>query len=227
MNKLTLITCTGGRPEAFALCEKWMGRQTIRPHEWIVVDDCEPKTVTTMGQTRVEPRPVWSGEVTLGRNLIAGLGRVTGDAVVFVEDDDWYAPTYLEVMSRLLDVAPLAGEGLTRYYNVKMRHHTMCNNAAHASLAGTACRSWCIPKIIEITKELGPKVCCDLSIWRVFEHSILSLNSNLYVGMKGLPGRPGIAGGHTDDLCSNPDPDMAVLREWIGDDARHYERFSC
>jgi hypothetical protein len=165
--------------------------------------------------------------VTLGRNLIAGLGRVTGDVVAFIEDDDWYAPTYLETMLRLLDTAPLVGEGLSRQYNVRTRTYRNCCNAAHACLAGTLCRSWYIPKIIEVVKRCGPRACYDLSLWRAFEHSILTLNTRLYVGMKGLPGRAGIATGHTDGTCANPDPDIAVLHEWIGDDAREYERFSC
>ena len=226
-NKITLLTCTGGRPEAFALCEKWMSRQTIPAHEWIVVDDCEPKTVTTMGQVRIEPRPAWSGKATLCRNLLAGLERVTGDSVAFIEDDDYYAPTYIEKMRQLLDVAPLVGEGLTRYYNVRTRSHTNCCNATHASLAGTVCRSWCIPKIAEMTEGLGSQLYCDFAIWKALEHSILSLNSNLYIGMKGLPGRPGLAGGHRDGVCAEPDPDMATLYDWIGEDARHYEHFSC
>jgi len=225
--KVSVLTCTGGRPDAFALCEKWMARQSLRPHEWIVVDDCEPRTSTTMGQARVEPRPSWSGDVTLGRNLIEGLAHVTGDAVAFVEDDDWYAPTYLEVMAQLLEIAPLVGEGTTRYYNARTRGYCEGCNAAHASLAGTVCRSHYIPKIINVIESVGRGYCYDLSIWKAFDHSILSLNTKLYVGMKGLPGRPGIASGHRDGACCVPDPQMETLRGWIGDDVGDYEHFSC
>ena len=37
--KITVITCTGDRPEAFKLCRTWMSRQTRKPDQWIVVDD--------------------------------------------------------------------------------------------------------------------------------------------------------------------------------------------
>ena len=225
--RVSLLTCTGARPEAFALCEKWVARQTHPIHEWIVVDDCEPKTKTTMDQIRVEPRPAWSGDATLNRNLIAGLESVTGDAVAFIEDDDHYAPEYIATMVRLLDMAPLVGEGLVRYFNVRFRCYVDCCNAAHASLAGTVCRSWYIPRIVDVIEGLGPETCCDLRVWRAFEHSVLSLNTKLYTGMKGLPGRPGIAGGHdAGGICNIPDPDMTTLRERIGDDASEYERFS-
>lgn len=36
---ITVITCTGDRPETFELIKKWMKAQTITPAQWIVVDD--------------------------------------------------------------------------------------------------------------------------------------------------------------------------------------------
>ena len=42
----TIITPTGDRPDAFELCCKYVQRQTIKPVEWIVIDDGE--TPTTM-----------------------------------------------------------------------------------------------------------------------------------------------------------------------------------
>jgi len=223
--KVSLLTCTGGRPEAFALCEKWMGRQTITPHEWIVVDDCEPKTETTMGQVRVEPRPVWTGEATLGRNLIAGLGRVTGDVVAFIEDDDWYSPDYLDSRLTLLDDAMIAGEGHARYYNVQRRGWMKHCNAAHACLMATVCRVECLPKIVEVIENSSTH-CYDLTIWRAINDSALVLNDWQCVGMKAMPGRPGLAGGHGGAARMTDDPDLDKLHEWIGDDAESYRQFS-
>jgi len=36
---ITAITPTGDRPLALALCQQWMDAQTVRPDQWIVVDD--------------------------------------------------------------------------------------------------------------------------------------------------------------------------------------------
>jgi glycosyltransferase involved in cell wall biosynthesis len=223
--KVSLLTCTGGRPEAFALCEKWMERQSLDWHEWIVVDDCDPPTETTLRQVRVEPEPKWSGETTLGRNMLAGLERVTGDAVAFIEDDDWYDPDYLKTAGRLLERSPLVGEGLARYYNVRTRRWNNRCNAGHACLAATLCRADEIPRIVSVVNILG-KPCYDLSIWRAFDDCMLMLHPNNFVGIKGMPGRAGIAHGHTDGACNHPDPEMEKLREWIGPDALFYEHFS-
>ena len=41
MEPFAVITPTGDRPEAFALCVKWMKSQDLSPHVWVVVDDGE------------------------------------------------------------------------------------------------------------------------------------------------------------------------------------------
>jgi glycosyltransferase involved in cell wall biosynthesis len=223
--RLSLVTCTGGRPEAFALCERWMGRQTEQWHEWIVVDDCEPETAASMGQVVVRPMPRWDGKPTLGRNMLAGLERVTGDAVLFIEDDDWYAPDYLENIQRMLKLAPMVGEGWARYYNVRTRKWANRCNAAHATTASTACRVECIPAVVDVINSLKT-FCYDLGMWRAVPETALVLNVNKYVGIKGMPGRPGLALGHRDTSVGNPDPDMVKLREWIGDDSDVYRHFA-
>ena len=113
---LTLITPTGGRPEAFALCERWMGRQTYRGDvQWIVVDDCEEATVVTMGQTVIRPQPWWKlgAPTTQYANVRAALELVKHDKIVHIEDDDWYGPTYLETTYHRLDAAASALRGTT------------------------------------------------------------------------------------------------------------------
>jgi len=202
-----------------------MARQTVDWHEWVVVDDCDPATRTTMGQVVVRPEPRWGGHPTLGRNLIAGFERVTGDVVAFIEDDDWYSPRYLESRLTLLRDAALVGEGKARYYNVRRRAWMENFNAAHASLMATACRVGCLPRIIEVI-ENGGTHCYDLKIWRFINDSVLTLNDWQCVGMKAMPGRPGIASGHSDAMKMTDDPDFDKLREWIGDDAEFYRPFS-
>jgi len=223
--RLSLVTCTGLRPEAFALCERWMARQTVPFYEWIVVDDCEPRTETTMGQIVSRPRPAWSGEPTLGRNLLAGFALVSGDAVAIIEDDDWYAPDYLENMLKMLRLAPMVGEGWARYYNVRTRTWAERCNAAHATLSSTVFRMRCLDEIRGVIHSLG-KVCYDLGIWRAIRETALVLNVHRYVGIKGMPGRPGLACGHRDGSVANPDPDLSMLHDWIGGDASLYREFA-
>lgn len=223
--RLSLVTCTGARPEAFALCERWMSRQSVAWDQWVVVDDCEPETKLTCGQESVKPRPPWApGSITLGRNLFEGLKRVNGDVIAVIEDDDWYAPNYLERTLDLIEKAPLVGEGWARYYNVRSRRYTEQANARHACLACTAWRSELTQSVIDVLTRLG-RPCYDLSIWRAIQDFALSLSERNYVGIKGMPGRGGIGIGHTDHLCRHDDPKLEKLREWIGDDATVYEAY--
>jgi glycosyltransferase involved in cell wall biosynthesis len=203
-----------------------MARQTVPWHQWVVVDDCLPATKTTLGQQRVEPRPEWQpGQITLGRNLLAGLEAITGDAVICVEDDDWYAPDYLAVTARNLGAASLVGEGFARYYNVRERQYLEIYNAKHASLAATAWLRELTPKIIGIIGDLEEPF-YDLTIWRRFDDYALMLTQRFVVGIKGMPGRKGIGIGHVGGACRMPDPNLDKLREWIGpDDADSYASY--
>ena len=79
---ITLITPTGDRHEAFALCEKWIGRQSyIGQIQWVVVDDGHEPTETTLGQEVLRPEPVEG--YSLCRNLVLGRS-VAGAGFAFV-----------------------------------------------------------------------------------------------------------------------------------------------
>ena len=223
--RLSLVTCTGARPEAFALCERWMRRQTAPWHQWIVVDDCLPITPTLCDQERVQPWPAWEpGRITLGRNLLAAFERVTGDAVVVIEDDDWYSPEYLRATSAALEQSPLVGEGFARYYNVRTRGYIEQPNYQHASLSSTAWRHDLTPRIADIIKATN-EPWYDIRLWHALRGIGRVLSSRLVVSIKGMPGRGGIGVGHHAGACRVRDPQCLKLREWIGDDAEVYEQY--
>jgi len=230
--KVTLITPTGGRPEAFALCEKWVSRQTLPPSQWIVVDDCDPPTACTMGQRVLRPAWRWRpGMNTQVRNLLMALRPwVDTDLVLFWEDDDCYAPGYIEVMVERLRSAPLIGETYAKSYHVKERAWHVAANEQHASLSQTGFRRSLLLRIWAII-QAGDKF-ADMNIWRVLGpmgklFPPTSPSSNC-VGMKGMPGRSGIGFGHRREggrLPWTDDPDLKILTSWIGKDAEEYARF--
>lgn len=98
---LTLLTATGARPHAWAICQRLMHAQRygglIR---WIIVDDGpEPQPVTFQRVgwrvDIVRPQPCWQpGQNTQARNLLSGLALVPDDdaRIAIIEDDDHYAP---------------------------------------------------------------------------------------------------------------------------------------
>ena len=239
---VTLITCTGGRPEAFSLCARWVIAQTwAGPLQWIIVDDVTPPTTFVpalvpptnrdLVVTRIRPEPFWKpGQNTLARNLLAAIPEVLHDRVLFIEDDDYQAPAYVETMARYLESYAIVGEAPARYYHVPQRKYWTLDNTQHASLCQTGMRSELLPILADICSHQGQDF-IDVRMWRKFSGSQNArlINSGLVVGMKGLPGRPGIGIGHRPEYSGGwqSDPDMKVLRSWIGDDATAYEEFKC
>jgi glycosyltransferase involved in cell wall biosynthesis len=221
---LTLITCTGGRQEAFALCERWIVRQTFNGDvQWLVVDDCDPATTLTMGQELIRPTVRWKpGQNTLGRNLLAALPLAVFDKILFIEDDDYYPPEYLAAMAKLLDSYPIAGEAPARYYNVSTRQFKQLHNGHHASLCQTGIRRELVPSLMRIACREQKFI--DIPLWR--DHGRTGpLMPSTAVGMKGMPGRAGIGMGHRPNAGWSDDQKMQTLCAWIGDDAEAYAQF--
>lgn len=227
-DSLTLLTPTGGRPDAFALCETFLARQTFTGDiQWIVIDDCDPPTPCTLNQTVLRPTPHWRpGQMTQARNLLHALPLIRHDKILHIEDDDWYSPDYLSIMSSRLDTHPFIGESHSHYYNVAVRRYRTFDNTLHSSLAQIGFRSDLLPRFKKLCSR--PPGSLDIYLCRD-ARALLHLTpwSGIYLGIKGLPGRPGTVRGHRDTSSNSwhPDPDLAILQSWIGPDALLYSRY--
>lgn len=224
---LTLLTATGARPAAWALCERWMARQDYSgPVRWIIVDDGpEPQPVTFRRDgwqlVLVRPSPHWApGQNTQARNLLKGLAAVDpADNLAIIEDDDWYAPDWLSAVAAELQHAELVGEHRARYYNVQQRRGRQLVNTGHASLCSTAMRGSALQDFADACRA-RPKF-IDLELWRRPRDRRL-FGGHRVVGIKGLPGRGGIGMGHDPEFRGEADASGALLRDWIGEDAEVY-----
>jgi hypothetical protein len=218
---LTLLIATGCRPQAWAISEQLLVRQTYDgPVRLVIVDDGpEPQPVTLQragwSVEVVRPLPHWEpGQNTQARNLAAGLEWIDADErVVIIEDDDYYAPGYLADVARWLDKHELVGESHARYFNVATGRGKGMNNARHASLCSTAMRGMGLKAFRSAVQKADKFI--DMTLWR-------SCPGRLYrtrhvVGIKGLPGRGGIGCGHMDHFGS-----PMQLSDWIGEDAKLY-----
>jgi len=234
MDGISIITCTGGRPQAFALCERFVARQTYPGLiQWIVVNDVDgkdwqPPQRPGMTVTRIFPEPKWGyGQNTLARNLLAAISCVQFDKVFFLEDDDRFADTYIETLVKQLDHFPIAGEAPARYYHVPSKRYRQLSNNRHASLCQTAIRKSWLPVLTDICNSQSSEF-IDVRLWRKAYEPGALIDLRMSVGIKGLPGRPGIGIGHRPEIMADawkPDPELTVLREWIGDDVRMYQEF--
>lgn len=221
---LTLLTATGMRPEAWAICERLMLAQTYAyPVRWVIVDDGEiPQTITFRRENwtieLICPSPAWQpGQNTQARNLIDGLEHVRADErLIIIEDDDYYAPGYLADVDKWLDRADLVGESMARYFNVATGVGKQLTNTAHCSLCSTAMKG---PAIEAFRRAVAKnKKFIDIELWRSFRGKKYISKTRHVVGIKGLPGRGGIGCGHR----ITGKPTAGLLRQWIGDDAAIY-----
>lgn len=216
---ISLVTCTGDRPECFARCERWMWRQTFRqselPWEWIVVDDGREPTTTTLGQRYVRREPCRLPNESFKANLRAGLESATGDVIFIIEDDDWYRSDHVDRLLGPLEKFDVVGESRAKYYHVAQRKYRQLENRNHASLCQTAFRRSMIPTILA---ELNTPF-VDLRLWLKATSRFLFSQSESCVGLKGQKGRKGLGMGHNPVRGFHHDHDGTVLRQWIGEDA--------
>jgi hypothetical protein len=223
--KIALITATGDRELPLALCRSFVNRSTVQPDQWVVVDDGKNSIAHVLGDQPVTyvRRRACAGEPrhTLPLNLIAAAQHVDPsiDWVVFWEDDDWYAPTYLEHVRDVAFSRPgvqIIGQSDARYYRVKSREYQHMGNITHASLCATAIHRSLLPLMVRMCEQcIDPFV--DIHLWRRAPANASFLSSHpLVVGVKELPGRKGLTYGWRggDDFVK--DADGEVLRSWVG-----------
>lgn len=223
---VTIITPTGDRPEAFALCERWMSQQQYTGSvQWIVVDDGKRPTTPTMGQTYLREKPMHRH--SLCRNLRLAIPHITGEFFFVIEDDDYYHPHYLSTMAGRLQHAELAGEFGAKYYYVKhksWRHRFEIEQ--HASLCRTGMRRSVLPTLLNCAQGDHPSI--DLRLWKQWQGSRLSWidaegTQSLCVGIKGVDGRQ--SRGWKPAKNATKDPGLKKLQQWVGRDFEEYQIF--
>lgn len=242
--KITALTCTGDRKICLELLTKWIKNQTMKVDQWLVVDDGKEPFMPTMDCDYIYRTPQRDDPAqTLNTNLEYALPHVTGDIVLFMEDDEYYAPNYVETMVAKIQGHEAVGLCNSKYYNMMYKTFYVHNTRDHASLAQTGVVKEYLPTLkallkgdpfidIRIWAEIGGR---DMS-WKKapFINKELDVNNGrgllfddgdkncLYVGIKGMPGRKGIGAGHKGG--GRVDPNHQTLRQWMPKDCEDYIR---
>lgn len=231
---LQILTPTGSRPGAFKLCLEWMSKQNYTGDVlWVIVDDGEEQSVDLYDfhmpnwQIKIlRPEPFWTPGAfnTHGRNLLAGLEELSFDyPVVFIEDDDYYAPPWLSICSECSGHYELMGETGRLLYNVRNRtwqERTQLYrpNEPGAVLGSTVARGNALRHLQRIihgnSKDPNPKL--DYRLWASYRgESRVIPQMGMTVGIKGMPGRPNVM-GTADKRLAHLDMDGDQLKHWIG-----------
>ena len=235
---ISVVTTTTGRPECFALLERWMARQTVRPDQWLCVGEDHNGYKFTQGQQAIRRKPKKSDALHgFLLNWLEAIRHIKGDVVLPMEDDDFFHPEYIATLAPCLDKVRLAGVKGDLYFKLRDRQYQTRGNANHAALTCTGFRREMLP-FIERCK-LHKSIFIDMFLWAegTSENNNWTLIPNkatdglaLHVGMKQMPGLAGIGVGHADPGAA--DPQFAMLTKWIGAaDCRAYrdlyKRFWC
>lgn len=232
MNDLTVITCTGDRPEAFKLCEEWVCSQTYTDFKWIVIDDGIESVFPKRRHCDYVIEKPDPGINTLKRNFNTALRAVTTPWVAVFEDDDYYAPNYLEeIVLGLQEGSEVVGVANVHYYNTIGKWRRI-GNYSYAPLAFTAFHSKLIHTMYSAMRK-GPYKTFDIAFWRLIARKntprVLIQHPGLCVGMKGMPGRGGIGIGHRklESKVWKTDPSPYPKAQQLLGDAgfRHYMPF--
>lgn len=229
---ILLVTVTGWRPKAFEICEKLIARQTYPRDriDWVVVNDDNGKTACTLNQAKFNSSLIWQpGYNTQRINWMTALPYIDASNakhIFAIEDDDYLSPTYLDKYVRLLQDFDIVGEGNIKYYNLPTKTCKEIGNYEHTSLAATGFNRSLLPLFKKALHSGEPYF--DLKLWEYAKEegvgSLIFCNKNLSVGMKGLPGRPGIGLGHRPAGWDS-DPFGKKLMDWCGDGWKLYEEF--
>lgn len=222
---ITCITPTGDRHKAFDLCRRWIWHQTVKPDQWIVVDDgIDPIPDNSIQgfQYIRRIRQAVEPQHTLVLNLAEAVPHIKGDYIFIIEDDDYYHANYIETMvSHLINGKIAVGITRAKYYHLSGKYLININER-HASLAQTG---FCKSMLPDFVRLLPGNPFFDLRIWKQFNiYGNFSLFDDqqipLHVGMKGLPGRRGIGAGHRENSKYISDTHRIMLKKWV---PNHYD----
>jgi hypothetical protein len=208
---LTALTCTYQRPEAMALCRKYLARQTRQPDQWLILDGPEPMPVKVLAAIE--------------------QGRIEGEVVCFIEDDDWFRADWIEWCDATMEKGyDLVGEGNAVYWNCAWRWSSCCFNVRHAALVQTAVHRDMLESVANVIRSYQ-SVFFDTRLWCLDASKFLALPESpaqrRIVGIKGMYAKSGYSGEHYQIRPEGTqcDPSMETLHRWIGSDALDYAAF--
>lgn len=230
--KIAVITPTSDRPQALEILSKCMERQIQKPDQWIIVDGSEKSSKAHVNTDldflvfKKRKRSVTEiGPINLGRNLILGMQTLSKDieAVLIMEDDDYYFPSYIQKCSKILEHNRVVGNCWLRYYNVAHRKWWVGKNNGPA-LHNTGFRLDLESKFLEACAVgTSGNYNIDRAFWKGLRDPISKDPFQLnMVSIKGVPGRFGLGSGHKPKSSWVADYNLVTLKNWIGKDVDLY-----
>lgn len=187
-----VIPTRGDRPELLEQCYRQIERQTRTPDHVITSQ----------------------AEIGVTGNVRAGYEKATKGIVVIMEDDDMYAPNYLErIESEWDDNFDILGWDQSIYYHIKLLQYRIIRTTKHCSLMTTALKA-----NLDIEWPENDHNFLDIELWK-------QLNGKTIKGFGAIGIKHGIGKcggkGHLWNFYTNSgidDYDMKFLDTFVQDD---------
>jgi glycosyltransferase involved in cell wall biosynthesis len=144
---VSCVLATKDRPAFVAQALRCWERQTHSDRELIVVDDGAPGPVAALCDGRAGVRYLHLEPTLLGTKLNIGIDAAEGDVLQKWDDDDWYAPDFLETALGALRTQP-PGRGFVLWEDHLV--FLAWNGELHYSGRG---------------HKAGPSLCFDRDLW--------------------------------------------------------------
>ena len=186
-----------------------MERQTLRPAQWLVVTDNDNGYSPIPNYVDLHFRDDQDDNLcSFCHNILYALDKIDNPYAMFWEDDDYYAPTFIQDLWSLMTTNDLAGLNEDVFYNLTFNRSRKVRNM---SLASLACTGFDVEKVGPLLRSLALKddVLIDGALWDQWNGS-KALMSNwqadgrpLHIGLKGWGvGEPGLTMSHENELGS-------------------------
>jgi len=200
MKIAVLLPDRGDRPRLMQNCNRMLAAQTLQPALTIKIGgppESEKCDITKRYRTAYE---------------LISRGSTSIDVIAFIENDDWYAPDYLETMAREWDAhgrPEIFGTNYTIYYHLKLKRYFTLEHYDRASAMNTL-----IKPGLHITWPVDEDPYTDMHLWQNcgLRGVTFRPGRHISIGMKHGEGMTG-GGWHRDKLDRFKTEDGGLLRD--------------
>ena len=235
---ITCITPTRDRSHIFPEIVTCINNQTVKPDKWIIVDDgTKPLSDDILSLSNVQvdyirmpipPKHLKTHTI----NARAGLHRVSEGSVFIIDDDDYYAPTYIEKMSEYLSDHDIVGTSKEIEYSLhidggyqEINRHRFTTN--HHTGFNTSILNH-IYDVIDNSDD--PRM--DLLVWdhikknTYVKWAMPVFNPYICVSFKQWPDvHNGYCKNHRKSFLGSSDPHLISLKNLLGSDFDRYAKY--
>lgn len=184
MNIAVIIPDRNDRPKFTENCFRMIQNQTIQPDQ-----------IFKINFSPTDEKPDITKRYRIGYDLCRNKGF---DVIALMENDDWYSPDYLEIMTKAWNEngrPDIFGTNYTIYYHLQLHKYFTMNHKRRSSAMSTLIKpdlnfQWCPDH----------EVYTDLHIWQTLSNRVtFQPDKHICIGMKHGIGKCG-GRNHKDKL---------------------------